>query len=152
MGGEGGRVGFLKFLTRLTLISTWLLLYIKKKTSLKFTHKLFQHPQIQKKASKYIKYLCAEDVYILRRWVVGIRIAKVPLFGLLLSFDRSIKYWLVSCIGIQRGLDYFFCVKSIIFVIMILRTSLPFLEVGSIDIYLFYIADLFKKLIHYCTV
>ncbi|KAJ8314038.1 hypothetical protein KUTeg_008599 [Tegillarca granosa] len=35
-----------------------------------------KHPQIQKKASKYIRYFCAENKAALDQWVIGIRIAK----------------------------------------------------------------------------
>ncbi|XP_031343223.1 ras-associated and pleckstrin homology domains-containing protein 1-like isoform X2 [Photinus pyralis] len=36
-----------------------------------------KHPRLQEpKSTKYIKYLCAEDMYTLERWVIGIRIAK----------------------------------------------------------------------------
>ena len=38
----------------------------------------FQHPQIQKKTSKYIRYFCTENKNALDQWVMGIRIAKVP--------------------------------------------------------------------------
>lgn len=40
-------------------------------------HSLFQYPQIQVKASKYIKYFCAESDDLLHRWVTGIRLVKV---------------------------------------------------------------------------
>jgi len=36
-----------------------------------------QHPQIQKKTSKFIRYLCAENRAALDQWIMGIRIAKV---------------------------------------------------------------------------
>lgn len=41
-----------------------------------FVYPAWQHPQIQTKSSKYIKYLCAEDKPTLLRWVTGCRIAK----------------------------------------------------------------------------
>lgn len=37
----------------------------------------WQHPQIQKKTSKFIRYLCAENKAALDQWIMGIRIAKV---------------------------------------------------------------------------
>ena len=37
----------------------------------------WQHPQIQKKTSKYIRYFCAESDIALDQWIMGIRIAKV---------------------------------------------------------------------------
>ncbi|ELU17839.1 hypothetical protein CAPTEDRAFT_106328, partial [Capitella teleta] len=36
-----------------------------------------KHPQIQKKGSKHIKYLCAEDMTSFLQWLTGIRMAKV---------------------------------------------------------------------------
>ncbi|KAL4222944.1 Ras-associated and pleckstrin y domains-containing protein 1 [Mactra antiquata] len=35
-----------------------------------------KHPQIQKKTSKFIRYLCAENKAALDQWIMGIRIAK----------------------------------------------------------------------------
>lgn len=36
-----------------------------------------KHPHLQEsKATKHIRYLCAEDAYTLQRWMVGIRVAK----------------------------------------------------------------------------
>ena len=38
---------------------------------------VLQHARIQKKASKYIKYLCADDAATLVLWTTAIRVAKV---------------------------------------------------------------------------
>lgn len=44
-----------------------------------------KYPQVQKKSSKYVKYLCCESECDMKRWVTGIRIAKVshPFFEIL---------------------------------------------------------------------
>ncbi|XP_036362670.1 ras-associated and pleckstrin homology domains-containing protein 1 isoform X4 [Octopus sinensis] len=49
-----------------------------------------KHPQIQKKTSKYIRYLCAENKSTLDLWIMGIRIAK---YGkqLLCNYERLLK-------------------------------------------------------------
>ncbi|GAB1603573.1 ras-associated and pleckstrin homology domains-containing protein 1-like isoform X1, partial [Argonauta hians] len=49
-----------------------------------------KHPQIQKKTSKYIRYLCAENKATLDLWIMGIRIAK---YGkqLLCNYERLLK-------------------------------------------------------------
>ncbi|XP_060583749.1 ras-associated and pleckstrin homology domains-containing protein 1-like isoform X2 [Ruditapes philippinarum] len=54
-----------------------------------------KHPQIQKKTSKFIRYLCAENKAALDQWIMGIRIAK---FGKQLltnyqSLEREILTW-----------------------------------------------------------
>lgn len=49
-----------------------------------------KHPQIQKKTSKYIRYLCAENKSTIDLWIMGIRIAK---YGkqLLTNYERLLN-------------------------------------------------------------
>jgi hypothetical protein len=57
---------------RLFNFSAWSLRFYLKVDLLSF-----QHPQIQKKTSKYIRYFCTENKAALDQWVMGIRMAKV---------------------------------------------------------------------------
>ena len=90
-----------------------------------------QHPQIQKKTSKFIRYLCAENKAALDQWIMGIRIAKVSIsslshkqkifFSHLQLAEGRCKYQfsgvliLISCGGIKfaSGLVVKFCFMTI---------------------------------------
>lgn len=56
------------------------------------THSCFalKYPQVQKKSSKYIKYICCENEQDMKRWINGIRIAK---FGkqLFANYNRILE-------------------------------------------------------------
>ncbi|XP_064647401.1 uncharacterized protein LOC135500117 isoform X2 [Lineus longissimus] len=86
-----------------------------------------KHPRIQKKASKFIKYLCAEDEISYKQWMTGIRIAKhgKKLFENYTSMLKDILTWdrtVTPTIGQTTSSD---CVTGIPKTGLVRRESLP---------------------------